>query len=289
MNHNCLAILLLLSGLTANAQRILTEGFSHPESVVSDGRFIYVTDIGKTLAITERDGDGAVWKLNLDGKVVTRRLNKEPLNAPKGITLIGDKLYLTDIDKVVILNKHTGRKVDEIDLSAYQTTGLNDIEVKHANAVFVSATDRGKIVEISLTKPYPVKELALPLLNGPNGLCYDKETNKLYVVGIDWGSTPGGEIGVIEWQGGGCRYKKLVDVKGYYDGLQLVDKHTLLVSDWVNLKQMQARVLAVDLDRKSYRPLFTQADAADLFYDRARKRLLLPGLREGKLYEYLLK
>ena len=49
----------------ANAQTTKTiSGFSHIESVVTDGKFLYVADIGKELNPTGKDGDGKIFKLD---------------------------------------------------------------------------------------------------------------------------------------------------------------------------------------------------------------------------------
>ena len=61
---------------------------AHPESVISDGKFLYVTNIGNALDPGAKDGDGFISKLSLDGKVIVHKLNDTKLNAPKGTAII---------------------------------------------------------------------------------------------------------------------------------------------------------------------------------------------------------
>jgi hypothetical protein len=275
-------VAMLLSFIVAHAQpTVLTSNFSHPESILRDGNFLYVTEVGKALAAKEKDGDGALYKLDLQGKPVDLSFNKTALNAPKGIAVIGDNLYVNDIDRIVVIDKNSGQKKDEIDLSSLGTLFLNDVAVKDQSTLFVSATDIGKIFMINLTKPYKATALGIPMLTGPNGLAYDSKKNVLYVGGLTWADTAEGEVGKITWSGSVPTYQKIADVAGYFDGLQLIDNNTLIASDWTSLKNMQSRLIKFNLKAGTYDVICTGVDAADIFYDVKEKRLLLPGLKGG--------
>jgi outer membrane protein assembly factor BamB len=138
MKQNIILILLCCSVLTLFAQtKTITTGLQHPESIISDGEFFYATNIGEALSPMTKDGDGSIYKLSLDGKLIEQRFNKSPLNAPKGTAIVNGVLYVADIDRVVGVDIRTGEQVKEIDLAAFGTSFLNDISVKDETTLFV--------------------------------------------------------------------------------------------------------------------------------------------------------
>src|SRR6185295_3143929 len=136
--------------LLAGAMAQDKTGLAHPESVISDGKFLYVTNLGKGGNPTAKDGDGSISKLSLDGKMITPSITTEKLNAPKGTAIIKDVLYVVDIDHIVGIQLSTGKKAADIDASANGTAFLNDLTVKDDNTLFASATDVGKVFEVNL-------------------------------------------------------------------------------------------------------------------------------------------
>ncbi|HKX86684.1 MAG TPA: hypothetical protein VJL37_08420, partial [Flavobacterium sp.] len=72
------ALSVILGVASLNAQEIKTVGgFKHPESVVSDGTFLYVADIGLAMKPAEKDGDGKILKVDKDGKILDAAFIKE--------------------------------------------------------------------------------------------------------------------------------------------------------------------------------------------------------------------
>ena len=125
------------------------DGFSSPESVIADrdGSRFFVSNVGEKLEPSAKDGDGFISELTPDGAVVNRNfLPKEGvLNAPKGMAIIGQTLFVTDIDRVVGFDMATRQKTFELDFSAEKTVFLNDLAVFDDKTLFVSATDRKSI------------------------------------------------------------------------------------------------------------------------------------------------
>lgn len=289
MKNYCIIMLWLLS-IAAYAQPVvMATNLDHPESIASDGKFLYATLIGKQLAPTAKDGDGGLCKLDLTGHVIDIHFNKEPLNAPKGTAVLGNILYIADIDRLVAIDLSTGKKVNEIDMSATGSVFLNDIAAKGDSVLFVSATDIDQIFKVSLAKPNTVSALSLPKLLGPNGLVYDVKNNTIYVAGLDRSENPVGELGIITFQGDTCHYETLTDARGVFDGIQMIDAHTLMVSDWVSIKSLQSRLLKINLRDRTYTELYKNTDAADIYYDKKKKRIIQPGLRDGAILQYPLR
>ena len=123
MKHLIILTLFCCGALTPFAQTTtITTGLQHPESIISDGTFLYATNIGESLAPMTKDGDGSVYKLSLDGKLLEQRFNKSPLNAPKGTAIVSGVLYVADIDRVVGIDCKTGEEVKVIDFSSFATS-----------------------------------------------------------------------------------------------------------------------------------------------------------------------
>ena len=124
------------SFFTACKHEILN--FKEPESVVTTEAFMYVANV-----------NGSYDKYK--NRKVYDTLFIGGLDSPKGLCIIKNNLYFTDIDKVLGYNIITKQKVFELDLSAYKTQFLNDICKDDSGNIFVSATDINEIFKINLT------------------------------------------------------------------------------------------------------------------------------------------
>lgn len=254
---------------------------AHPESVISDGKFLYVTNIGKALEPQAKDGDGFISKLSLDGKVIDPAFVTK-LNAPKGTAIIRGMLYVADIDRVIGFELATGRKLAEINLIAAGTQFVNDLTVKDDFSLFASCTDVGKIVEVNI-RTGQVQMIAN--VKGANGITYDKATNSLYTCSFDFQNMQGGELGVITWKDYNPSYAKLGDLRGAFDGLALLDDHTLVVSDWGAMDHPAGFVEKVDLKTKQATKLDWPVinGPADFYLNASERKMYIPALVEGKI------
>jgi len=262
--------------------KTITTGLQHPESIISDGKFFYTTNIGEALAPMTKDGDGSIYKLSLDGKLIERRFNKSTLNAPKGTAIINGILYVADVDRIAGIDLNTGEQVKEIDLSSFGTSFLNDIAVKDESTLFVGSIDVSKIFVITLSDPAKVEVLDVPEIKSPNGLFYNKATNQLFFVELVRNDLLQGKIGVIDLNKK-PKLSYLSDLKGNYDGLQMIDENTLVVSDWYNFKELKCKLMKVDIAQKKATPFLDNVDAADILYDKLNKQVILPGLVKGTI------
>ena len=285
MKQRIILILLCCSVLTLFAQtKTITTGLQHPESIISDGKFFYATNIGEALSPMTKDGDGSIYKLSLDGKLIEQRFNKSALNAPKGTAIVNGVLYVADIDRVVGVDIRTGEQVKEIDLASFGTSFLNDIAVKDETTLFVGSIDVSKIFVITLSNPPRIEVLDVPEIKSPNGLYYNKPTSQLFFVELVRNDLQQGKIGVIDWdKDNHPKMTYLSDLKGNFDGLQMIDRNTLLVSDWYNFKEQKCRLIKVDIAQKKATPFLDDVDAADILYDKQNKRFIIPGLCKGTI------
>jgi hypothetical protein len=235
------ACVLLLGVVNAQTTKTI-KGFNHIESVASDGKSIYVADIGKELNPMAKDGDGKIFKLDLSGKVLDSNIVKEPLNAPKGLAINNGVLFIADVDRIVAIEVKTSKKLYEIDFSK-DASFLNDITIVDKNTLFVSATDKSKIFKVNLAKKTYSELLIDKPVIGANGLFFDKKSNRLYANGFGSDNKPNGIVGYIDLSNN--KFTQLPVAEGYYDGIYLADG-ILYTSNWVAFEK-KGIIQAIDL------------------------------------------
>src|SRR5947209_10734902 len=97
-------------------------GFLTPESVLYDSAqdIYFVSNINGSP--TAKDNNGFISRVRPDGAVENLKFieggrNGVILNAPKGLALQGDTLWVADIDAVRAFNAKTGAPLDSVSLS----------------------------------------------------------------------------------------------------------------------------------------------------------------------------
>ena len=210
-------------------------GFPFPESVGCDpsGKALYVSQFGGVaLKPAEKDGNGRISKLSLDGKLLESRFLPDPgdvLNKPKGIWIRGNRLWVTDIDSVWIFDLKTqqGRK-----LALPGIQFANDPAVK-GNALYVSDNRSDQLVRVEPADflNAKVKPRVTVVFSGkginPNGL-YPAKDGSLLVVGFKSDKEPKG-IYSVSAKG---EIKELAKDIGRLDGVYEMKDGTLLATDW---------------------------------------------------------
>lgn len=274
-------LLTLTMSLAVQAQTIRTvKGFNHPESVVANGRSLYVADIGTALAPNAKDGDGKIVKLDSKGTIIDANFVKEMLNAPKGITVYKDILFFTDIDKLFAVDAATGAVLYQVDFAG-ATQYLNDIAVWDANTVYVSATDVGKLFKVNLSEKKYTEVVTDKPLAGINGLyCYPK-SNKLYVNTSGSGDKGNGVVGYVNLKKN--TFIQLTAIEGLYDGLTVVND-VLYVSNWVAMEK-KGILLSVQLsDSRVNRVPVAEliSGPADFIID--GNTIIVPAMLTGELH-----
>ncbi len=222
-------LICLLIIVETNAQTKTVKGFNHIESVTTDGKFIYAADIGKELNPTTKDGDGQIIKLDRKGKILDANLVKEKLDAPKGLAINKEILFINDIDRLLAIDLKTGTKLYEIDFSE-DTSFLNDIVVWDTNTLFVSATDKSKLYKVNLANKSYSEIKTDVIISGINGLFCYKKANRIYVNGFGSDNKPNGIIGYINLKDN--TFTRISNLEGYYDGI-FISNDVLFVSNWV--------------------------------------------------------
>jgi alpha-acetolactate decarboxylase len=266
---------IIVFSFSSLAQPSLPEnGLAHPESIIEyHGRY-FVSNIGANLD-TKFDGDGFISEIDQGGNVITQKFlpAKGELHAPKGMCIIDDQLYVTDINRIVGFSLVTRKTITVIDLSK-EATFLNDVVALNNTTILVTETMGGKVLKVDLTTK---KVSTLPgNYPGANGLSYDKAS------GTVWLTTMG-----VNFDGSGKVFEKKLDQEqfvalpqspaGIFDGVAPVGSTRLLISDWANLTGGAGRLLIFDSVNKSTKVLGLRVTSpADFHFSPETNLLLLP-------------
>ncbi len=264
--------------------RIVNEvGFETPESVLYDAaQDVYlVSNInGDPFG---KDNNGFIAKLTPEGQVtkfIEGGQGGVTLNAPKGLTFVGDTLLVADIDTVRIFDRTTGAPQGEIPVKG--ATFLNDLSTSYdGKTVYLSdsgfragfsaaGTDAVyKIVDTKVTKLAKGKDLG-----APNGL--------LAADGGVWVVTfAGSELYFLNAAGKKEKAQKLD--KGGLDGIVLTNDGKLVVSSW------DGSAVLIGSAGGAFVDLLSGVDApADLGYDTKRNRLLVPLFKKNAVVLHTL-
>lgn len=268
-----LAVGILISA-TSSAQHSLEKlwesdtAFKVPESVLYDGKnkVLYVANIDGQP--DGKDGKGSIGKLGLDGKIIEVDW-VSGLNAPKGMALVKNMLWVSDLDQVVVIDITKGEIVKRIPIEGSKF--LNDVTADPSGNIYVSDSRDKKIYLIRKDQP----SLYMEGLAGPNGLLHHQ--GRLLV--LDNGT-------MNEVKADKTLNKIAEGMAGGTDGIEHVEKKEYLVSCW------SGTVYYVYPDGRKEELLNTTADkinSADIGYDAKNRIVYVPTFWKNNVVAYLLK
>ncbi|MEM9820929.1 MAG: hypothetical protein AAF985_07645, partial [Bacteroidota bacterium] len=209
-------------------------GFAAPECIVSHRKMLYVSNVG-VLAPTKKDGDGFISRMDLDGNVDKLKW-VEGLDAPKGMAIKDQVLYVTDIDRVKGFQLPDGNQVFDLDFSKDGVQFLNDITLGKDGVLLVSETILGKVFEVNTDGAGTYAALDIQGdIGGANGLFFDAKTNQLFLNSYGTNNEANGATGLINMGSKEKRFKALGEHRGYMDGL-LVLGSLVVGSDWKKME-----------------------------------------------------
>lgn len=146
--------------------RWIAEGFANPEGVAARGDGTYfISNVNGDA--TARDGNGFISVVDAAGNVVQARW-ADGLDAPKGMAVLGDILYVADIDQLRRIDLGSGTPFPPIAIPGAKF--LNDVTVWQ-DAIFVSDSEGAQILKVegNTITPFAAGEA----LGGVNGLLGD--------------------------------------------------------------------------------------------------------------------
>ena len=279
-----IALSLITTAILGFASTVTVEGFSSPESTIVNKNDLYVANVGKELKPTLKDGDGFISKLDVNGKIKELHFI-DGLDAPKGMGIVGNTLFVADINTLRGFDLSTKKEVFNVVFEGVNF--LNDITVKDSNTLFIGASDTSAIYEVNISNKSYKKLMDFTVTNG---LFY--EDGILYAAQL--GSTTQNMF-----DGKGKLYKidlkdnnkltQLGNFEGVLDGVTKVG-NKVYVSDWGNAKDTGI-VRVYDLKTKEETILKLQSfmGAADFWVDKKSKKIFMPQMIGNKVTIFDLK
>jgi hypothetical protein len=266
--------LLLVSASPAMAQHKLqqlwmTADLPTPESVLvvteDKSTYLFVSLIdGQGDAA---DGKGGVAKLSIEGAIIDKDW-VAGLNAPKGMAIYKNRLYVADLNELVVIDIKGQEVIKKIPIDG--AVFLNDVTVNSSGVVFVSDTRTNRVHRIE----GDTASVYMENLSNANGL-------KVFGSNLIVGAGP--ELLLI-----GADKKPLTLAKGFaqaIDGIEMVKRGEFIVSCWPGL------IYYVHANGKIELLLDSQAqkiNTADIGFDPKTQRVFVPNFFKNTITAYQL-
>lgn len=274
-----LTVLFLILGLPL-AQAFELRGMDKPAGFIVDpatGMYYVSNVVGAPRA---KDGIATIAKIDADGKLIDRHFvsggkNGVTLNAPKGLAILGNGLYVADIDAVRRFDKNSGKLLGTVDLALLGAKFLNGLALGPEGQLFVSDTISNVIYKIDLAKNDQVTILARGAgLGYPNGMVYEHRHHRLLVT-----TSNSEKIIAVDMRG-----QLLTVYRGAFkdlDGIDLDGEGNMIVSDFAAGKIYRI---------KKYSSLETirenMVTPAGLSFDARNNRVLVPSYDGGIVFTF---
>jgi hypothetical protein len=208
--------------------------------------------------------------------------NGVTLDAPKGMALQGDTLWVTDIDVVRGFHRRTGAPIGTVDLTQHDVVMLNDVALGPDGALYVTDTgiimsrvgvayfSGSKIFRIASARRVSVVAQG-DELGHPNGITWDSAGARWIVVTFHPSTS---EVYAL---GAGATLPKRVLARGpgRYDGVEALRDGRLIVTSW---SDSSVHVIEGERSERIIREIW---QPADLGVDTRRRRIAVPRVLQG--------
>jgi len=228
-------------------------------------------------------GDGSIAKLSFDGEILNPKF-VSGLNNPKGIVLVGDKIYVGDLLELVEIDRETGTILNKYTDESVRF--LNDVTADENGNVYVSDMFNSSIYVLDRDKNFKLWFSSSELEN-PNGLLVVGD--EIYIDG--WGNftdgkpleAPPGRFGKINMLTKEIT-KITPEVLGNLDGVQVNDDESFIVSDWKG-----GKLYKISKDGKITELIATEQGVGDILFLPEKGLLVLPLKKQNKIVFYEVK
>lgn len=244
-----------------------------PESVCFDNtkKILYVSNINR--GQPDKAKNGFISILSLDGRVKILKW-ASGLKGPKGMAVYGKSLYITDINKLVLIDTRDGERVEKYTHDSAKS--LNDVAIignEEKTIVFVSDPRQGTIFKLEDGEFIPWKKDKL--LEGVNGLYVDNE--KLLA---------GTRDRIVQIDPVSGALTDFILNTANIDGLKKVDDGIYIISDWTG----NIHLVYPNKEKELLLSTANQGiNAADFEYISAEKLLFIPTFFDNRVMGYTLK
>lgn len=271
---NWLLMMLWLLSVTVNAQPKLeqlwvAEGVKIPESVLyyKEGRsmFLLVSQVDGDPSVV--DGVGGIAQMTTNGELSNLGWITG-LNAPKGMAVFDGKLYVADINELVVIN--IKKREIEKKITVQGARFLNDVAADSQGIIYISDTKINKIYRFNAG----VIDEYLDKVESANGL---KVFGSNLIVGA------GKNLLLIDKEKN--RLPLALDFAQEIDGVDMVQRGEFIISCWPGL------IYYVHANGKFDLLLDSQADkinTADIDYEAETQTLFVPNFSKNTVTAYRL-
>lgn len=243
-----------------------------PESVLFDPgqNVLYVACINGSPKLENKSS--YIAKLGLDGKVIQLKFT-DNLNSTKGMGILNDKLYVTEMTQVAEIALATGKVLNRYPIEGAKF--LNDIAIDTKKGiVYVTDSNDSKVWAITNGKASLV--LAGDPLKGTNGLLVE---NNQVLIGNGDGS-------LLSLNPDTKKLTTLGKVSGGIDGIAALGNKTYIVTEWAG------KIWYIHADGTTELKMDTSTQkisSADLGYNPKTKMLFVPTFFHNTVKAYSFK
>ena len=243
-------------------------GFIQPEAVRYDpDQDVYFVNSWGNGDAGAKDNNGFISRMTPDGTVERLRFiaggaGGATLHAPRGMTIVGDTLWVVDADAVRAFNRRTGAPLATVDFSAFKLGFLNDIAAG-PDGLYITDTGTNRIYRIKGGRATLALEDAA--LGGPNGITWDANNRRFIVVPY------GGESVIKAWTAGSKTLSEIGRSGGAkFDGVEVLPGDRVLVA---SQKDSSLHLFTGGTGRPI---IHTGGAPADIAVDTKRNRVAVP-------------
>jgi hypothetical protein len=285
--------------LNAPAPPILVRdvGFASPESALYDpvADLYLISNVnGEPM---DTDANGFISRVAPDGTVMELKwiaggINNVTLDAPKGMALVGETLFVADVNVVRSFDRKSGQPLGKV--AIVSASFLNDVAVAPDNTLYVSDSGFARVKGLSEPQKngadaiYTVDARGVVgvLVKGadlgqPNGLVADAD-------GV-WVASLSGQVLRVNKQG---QKRVVATLPAGLDGLALTAGGKLIASSWQtstvyagSAPSVPAPGAADATPPAAFEPVIADLESpADLTYDPKRHQLVVPLFKQNAIY-----
>jgi sugar lactone lactonase YvrE len=260
-------------------------GMKTPESVRYDAAqdIWFVSNINGNPS--QKDGNGFIVRLTADGVAMDSTpfieggKNGAILNAPKGMAIVGDTLWVADIDMVRGFNIRTGTNVASIEIKG--AAFLNDVAAGPDGSIYI--TDTGVRFDEKGQMTHPGPDRIVQVIGrqykavvsfsgspGPNGIGFDAAGQRYLINAF---ASPS----FFSWKPGMAAADSIGTGAGAGDGLEVLADGRVIYTSWADSS------LSVFANGASTPLMKGLPSPADIGYDTKRGRVAVPLFNDGKV------